>query len=368
MISDAIRFYAHQTLDFPGVRIAQTNATKDIFSIDPAWQLTVRGMTFIGGATQLSMTNANTDQGMIRVEGCVFMNAGAAAIKTAGAYSTQLSIRGCKFTGCEEALDTVCDMTILAESWIYSKSGMRDKAVIVNRSGRLRCENLMAIPEPIKSRDGNERWIDNLKGSVSCVNVRFGGEGGGIPAVVNWNPHGALLFEDCGLYCGATGRIKGALFLEEVPNGITVRDCYGLTADCLLYVSEKLDLDTYFDKFTDPFVERTRLVLEPPFNYGTGLPGQLLPYVVGEDAYLHVRGLAPPEGFSAPKKGIWKRGQFVRNPNNDKRGAMTPDGKWLGYAAPSQAATNEPYGWLCTESGKPGKWETIHWPLDLSTR
>lgn len=368
VISDTITFYAHQELNFPDVRIAQSNPAKDIFRIDPAWQLTVRGITFIGGAIQLNLTNENTDQGMLRIEGCTFMNSAGVAIRTSGAHSTQLSIRGCKFTGCEQALDTVCDMTLLAESWIYTKVGMKDKAVIVNRSGRLRCENIMGVPEPIKTRDGNERWIDNLKGSISCVNFRFSGEGGGIPAVVNWNPNGPLFFEDCGFYCAASGRIKGAIFLEEVPTAVTIRDCYGLTSDVLFGVSERLNLDTYFDAFTNPFVERTRLILDPPFNYGSGLPEQLLPYVVGEDAYSHLGRLAPPEGFSAPKKGLWKRGQFVRNPNTNKRGSMTPEGKWLGYAAPSQDAMKEPYGWLCTESGKPGKWATVQCPVVQDAR
>jgi hypothetical protein len=72
------------------------------------------------------------------------------------------------------------------------------------------------------------------------------------------------------------------------------------------------------------------------------LPEPMRPYQANE-----VAAEAPP------KAGIWPRGAFICNRN--------PDGHWTpqGYVRVTTRAEDEPYGWYCVESGKPGTWKPV---------
>ncbi len=356
-ISDTLTMYGINIYT-EGASISQTDPAKDIFYIEFAWGATLKNVTFYGGAVQLNMGNNNVDQGLVRIEDCTFMQSNDTAIKMArDSRSTHLIIRGCKFSDCEQALDTICDMTTLADCWITTRASMTDKAVILNRGANLRCENICGVPHPDAERALNQRWIDNYGWGITCVNFRFGGEGGGFPAVVNWNREAAITLDGCGLYCVQNGRRRGAIFFEEVPASLTVRGCGGGTGNPLIGVSEKIDLDTYFDDKARSYYQPVQIRLDPPFGQGTNLPQQLMPYLLGDMIYEH-GPLAPPEGFQAPTKGWWRRGQFVRNPNEDQR--WSEAGKT--YASPRKPGREEPYGWYCVESGKPGQWIAVYCP------
>jgi hypothetical protein len=55
-----------------------------------------------------------------------------------------------------------------------------------------------------------------------------------------------------------------------------------------------------------------------------------------------------------PKSGHWHRGAFVWNRN--------PEGRWTpgGFVKASTPGDQEPLGWSCVESGKPGTWRAVY--------
>jgi len=106
--------------------------------------------------------------------------------------------------------------------------------------------------------------------------------------------------------------VQFSIYLEEVPNLLVVQNSTGFISGGsrgwpVVKVSPKIDLDTYFD---DVRAGGIRILIDDTLttgihddlNYFTEPPEQLKPYQVNEIV-----------SDAAPKKGIWRRGQFVRN-------------------------------------------------------
>ena len=147
----------------------------------------------------------------------------------------------------------------------------------------------------------------------------------------------SVTLESCYLYNSQ----DAAVVLKEIPNLLTIRNCTGLPwPSWAVRVDKKIDLDTYFDREG----QKCGVSINMVGNVGAfgGLPQQLWPYNVNEIV-----------ARTPPAKGNWTRGQFVRNANQE--------GHWTaaGYVKAAKPAVDEPQGWLCTESGKPGSWQAI---------
>ena len=348
-LSEALTPSVHMTGEGNAV-LYEPDATKDILAGTFVWRWRISGFTFLGGRDQISIGNTDTDSGRIVIDKCVFQNSAGVAVKMGDhSFSTQLTISDCVFYNCDQVLVSHCDMAKMGDTWISTAATMKNKAVIENRSGWMILENICGVPAVVP--DNDQRWVDNYVG-LTCRNVRFGGEGGGFTAVVNKVRYSYkypvvpayLTFEACHAYCWGNPKRRCLIYCEEVPNQIVVRDCTGFPDLPVLQVSEKLNLDTYFDDaeargeaclryFFGP--EQVELRLKE-------IPEQMRPYLANE-----VVAEAPPQ------KGIWHRGAFVRNRN--------PEGHWTpqGFVKNPTPAEQEPYGWYCVEPGKPGKWQAV---------
>lgn len=346
-ISDTLAIPHLSVMGENGAVLQQTDNTKDILSADPIWRGTISDLSFVGGKNQIYLNNGNTDKTLVIIEKCQFTGAADAAIRTGPqTVSTVLTIRDCAFSGCIQTLVTYCDKTRLSDCWITGSPAMANKAVIDNY-GDLLCENIAGVPGVTAEND--QRWIDNHR-RVTCRNFRFGGEGAGFTAVVNFAPYQynpanlvptAVVLDDCDIYStGNLARDGAAIDCEEIPNQIVVTNCRGLPAGTdpnlchVVRVRQSIDLNTYFDNAENMSRPRAlRFLIDPSitemyWHEQIDLPEQMRPYqanVIEADA--------------CPTSGWWKAGAYVRNRN--------------------AAGAGSPMGWLCVQSGKPGTWKAV---------
>jgi hypothetical protein len=230
-----------------GAVIEQTDPTKAIFETTNAWRMTISGFTFLGGARHIVLQNPNLDTGQIHIEKCRFYGAKEFALHV-DIVSTTLTIRDCVFLECMQVwYHKGCDQAIMSDCWITTAAGMRNKAAIEHRAGRLTIENLCGVP---LVNGADQRWIDNYGGNLTLRGVRFGGEGGGFTPVVNLARYGAvwgptILLEDCFVCANGNAKRNCAVYCEEVPNQLHIRDSM-LAGAVLVQLREDLDLARYF--------------------------------------------------------------------------------------------------------------------------
>jgi hypothetical protein len=230
-----------------GAVIEQADPAKDIFAADSAWRLTISGFTFLGGRTHLVLHNPNLDSGQIHIERCRFYGAARVALDV-DIVSTTLAVKDCIFLECRQVwINRGCDQAVLRDGWITTAREMRNQAAIEHRAGRLTIENLCGVP---LVNGADQRWIDNYGGNLTCRGVRFGGEGGGFTPIVNFARYGSawgptILLDDCFVAANGNARRNCAVFLEELPNQIQIRDCM-LAGATLVALRDDLDLRHYF--------------------------------------------------------------------------------------------------------------------------
>ena len=110
-----------------------------------------------------------------------------------GSFSSQVIIRDCEFHKCMQALVVWSDWASFSDSWITAHENMTDMAVIANHD-KIMISNILGVPQNRKKTNATrQRWIDNYShrvdgGTVHVRDVRFGGESGGITALVNFAP------------------------------------------------------------------------------------------------------------------------------------------------------------------------------------
>ena len=328
---------------------------KDILSGTWVWRWQISGFTFVGGRHHLHVGNHNIDTGRILIEKCAFYNSSGVAVNVRkGSNSTQISVRDCVFVHCDQAMVNWCDKASVSHTWVSSSPRMKDKAVFENH-GILLLENLCGVPGV--KRENDQRWVDNYAG-VTCRDVRFGGEGAGFTPVVNFAPYdytypvipSFVVLDSCDVYGLGNPRRKAAVFCEQIPNQIVVRNCRGFPDLPVVRTSDKLDLDTCLDnaekrrgclKF---LVDAENLEIS---DANRDLPEPMRPYQAGRIA-----------ADAVPTSGHWRRGQLVWNRNLE--GHWTPK----GYVKSDKPAEAEPIGWYCVESGKPGKWRGVRVAFD----
>ncbi len=276
-----------------------TDASKDIVVGAASWRARITGFTFIGGRDQIVLGNANTDSGKLDVERCAFYSAAGAAIRIiSGTWSSQLTVRDCVFLKCRQALITHCDVAKVVDCWITTSPVMASQAVIENHGMFLSLDNIAGVPLVTAAND--QRWVDNYQGEprndghafasgVTIRNCRFGPEQLGITPVVNWCPMviadpmspSYILAEHSCLFGQGNPARRAAVFCEEVPNQISIRDCNGFSNMDLVGFRGSMDLSTYFlpaQQTTRPCLRyhlgrenvevypQARLILPPPMN------------------------------------------------------------------------------------------------------
>jgi outer membrane murein-binding lipoprotein Lpp len=333
--------------------LQQPDPTKDIIGTEWVWRWKISGFTFLGGKNSLHIGNPNLDSGRIIIDNCNFYNAADAAVRLReGSNSTQVTMTNCVVLNCNQAFVNWCDMARVADTWVSTSPNMKDLAVFENH-GCLLLEHVLGVPQVTPGND--QRWIDNY-GGVTCRNVRFGGEGAGFTPVVNWAAYdytypvipSYVVIDACNIYGLGNPNRKAIVYCEEVPNQIIITNNNGMPDLPMLGLSEKLDLNTYFDNAKQRGDMCLRFLIGPEqVEVGNrDLPEQMRPYQANE-----ILGDGPPT------TGNWRRGAFIRNKNLE--------GRWTaqGYVKTTTPALQEPYGWYCTESGKPGTWQAVRFVI-----
>jgi hypothetical protein len=354
VLSDAIEIKANVQGEGTAI-LVQKNKDKDILSTTWAWRWQCSGLTLVGGRHQLDIGNNNIDSGRIVIERCAFYNSSGVAVNVRkGSNSTQISVRDCVFLSCNQAMVNYCDKASVADTWVSTSPQMKNKAAFENY-GILLLENLCGVP--IVTADHDQRWIDNHAG-VTCRDVRFGGEGAGFTPVVNFAPYvftypvvpSFVILDSCDIYALGNPRRKAAVFCEQVPNQIVVRNCRGFPDLPVVRTSDKLDLNACLDdaqkrrgclKFLidDENVEIS--------DANRALPEQMRPYQTNRIV-----------ADAVPATGHWQRGQMVFNRNAE--GRWTPQ----GFVKTDVPGDRTPLGWYCIESGKPGVWREVRATLE----
>ena len=382
-ISDTIDISSANKIYSDGAIIAMKNPDKDILYTGNKWRINISGISLRGGKDQIVIGNNNTDQSFFIISECDFRDCSGYAIRILeNTNSAHLVVEKSTFVDCRSCLYNVCDKADFKNCWVSTNKQNTDTAAFMNKGG-LKIESLLGVPRVAKRYD-RQRWIDNY-GSVSCVDCRFGGEGGGFSIVYNFaaarfeypvTPNFVSL-ERCEVYCAQ----KAAIVFFELPNKISISNCRGFT-DCWMFDFQTLGrseldgygkvegyqpgrIDDYLSgkKVKDYQLAQGRLAYKLPLSIsvdryeGRGtFPVALMPYTPPPIIYS---GTSELGGFNHPDEGRWLRGSIVYNPNLPIR--RTADGK--DYKSPSNDALKEPFAWLCTESGVPGNWTALDYPV-----
>ncbi len=300
LISDAIDVNYVRLRGENYAAIEQTDPEKDIFVANDAWRQIIEGLSFLGGAIQLNLGNANIDTGHVTIRDCHFKNSSGVAVQMRKeSRSTFFKVENCIFINCEQAIINHCDVAVVRDCWISTSPKMKNKAVMENY-GMLHVENLLGVPRVRRGMEGfadewtdlagtkrmasNQRWVDNY-GDVQIRSSRLGGEDGGFAAVWNFASFrhkypvvpNSVLIEGTYLYHAQTA----AVVLKEIPNVLTIVNCNGMTDSWIVRVDPALDLDTYFER--DGRQQRVNIhIANNHGGFGTGLPPQLLPHQMTE--------------------------------------------------------------------------------------
>lgn len=259
-----------------------------------AWRTWVNGVAFQGGGDQLSIGNANTDQGSLRVSDCWFNEASGVAVQfRERSNSSFVIVENCMFNNCMQALVTWVDQAVFRQSWISTSVKMKDKAVIESHSW-LTCEDIYGVPRP---NGHDQRWIDNYH-ILNVKRFRFGGEGSGFTPVVNFARRAdrlggnSVFVEDSWVSALGNQKRACAVFLEEVPNQVVIRN--NALAGCPPVAwRADLPLDTYFDG-----VQAGMIRFDIDGNYGefaSNLPKELLAAAENRSTQIKVDQLSSEE-------------------------------------------------------------------------
>ena len=102
-------------------------------------------------------------------------------------------MRDCVFHENYQALVVWSDWGSFSDSWISTSATMRNKSVVENHD-KLFVQNILGVPtNPGETNATLMSWFSNYAhrvdgGTLHIRNMRFGGEGGGLTAVVNYAP------------------------------------------------------------------------------------------------------------------------------------------------------------------------------------
>lgn len=200
---------------------------------------------FIGGLSQVHLNNANINFGLWMFRNCTFVGSNSYAVKllntstSYGVTSTQAIFDNCRWTRCRRSLFTQCDHTFVTGGWMQPVADWFDgDSAAIKSVGLFTMTDIMLIPAGTFSFKC--RWHDAY-GGVRYTKVRFGGEGGGLPAVYWFGPpprfvqgtdesiEVGVIFDGCTNYFGALSRedAGGVVLQGHLPRVVRFTNCTG---------------------------------------------------------------------------------------------------------------------------------------------
>ncbi|MBR2438941.1 MAG: hypothetical protein IKB25_02000 [Lentisphaeria bacterium] len=224
------------------------NPEKVIMKAEP-WRIRISGLRFDGGKDSLLLGNKNIDQSFFVIKDCFFNDASGCAIRFTPTASAFVKVDECAFRDCIQAFIARSDLVYFSNSWISTSRKNTKSLAVIENHGVLVCENILGVPRVAGGSD--LRWIDNY-GNLTCRNFRFGGEGGGFTPVVNYAKYEPRLsgpfvvLENCFATAVGNPNRKAAVYCEEYPSMITIRDCV-LAGIPPVKLSSKVQKKDYFN-------------------------------------------------------------------------------------------------------------------------
>ena len=227
-----------------------------------AYRSFVEKLVFVGGGIQLKFSNKNLDKTMITIRDCQFLYASEMAVllepsKGANHLSSQTLIEGCLFSKNYRCVQNYGDLMEIRNIWVdLAQPYMADGAAFINKYGTMRiafsCLTPSANPDKGPWYYHNARWVDNYA-RFEADDVRFGGEGGGIPVVYNYSKAAArhpysdgssrVIIRNSLIACGQLKRENGSVVrLFELPTQLIIRDCYGIGGIPLILCDPSLNV------------------------------------------------------------------------------------------------------------------------------
>lgn len=237
-----------RTVGLGNALLVQSDPTKDIFDFAGGYMVRLDNMTLVGGKRQVRFGNANTDASSLTLNNCELLhNVGGPAIQFytqsgAANLSCLFTMRGGRILSVYQAFEGVSGVDSFFEDvWVYVQNSgagnppdMGDVAVFVNKNVMV-FRRMYGVPPP----DGpttSGRWVDNYGIFIAEAGTRFGGEGGGLPIVYQYDSlptaypwiatNSAVILRDSFLACGPTTDAKRGLirFVTGVPQTIAIKN------------------------------------------------------------------------------------------------------------------------------------------------
>lgn len=221
--------------------------------IVPGYQVTLSGLTFVGGATGIGIATNNADTCTIHIQECEFLDQASSAIESdTNSASTILVVERCRFYNANSGATLVkaqcLDKLVVSDVWATC-AGVGVQVGSAVKMCNASIYNWMGVPQ-----GGTTVWIKNY-GAVSVKGGRFGGESAAI-IVQNYGAVDATLsnikhvcIEDSEVYCGGSYAVE----FYQVPNNFVWRNNRGLVNSHGFYfdsgVSSLTSLSTLIGKW-----------------------------------------------------------------------------------------------------------------------
>ena len=188
------------------------------------------------------------------IDNCAFNETADFAVKCQAGYGdagepnqAKLRISDCTFEYCR-MLWSNFKYVLVENAWVTTDPDMKNTGAIVNKGG-FHFKTLQGVPQTTmkwKTPGGKDstdtkstdmRWVNNYY-HVQFDRCRFGGEDGGLPAVVNLTSRGTVLFNNTYLNMaqkkpGNTAR-NTFIDCEKIPEFIAVRGAWGYETTMLM--------------------------------------------------------------------------------------------------------------------------------------
>lgn len=222
----------------------------------------VDSLIFLGGGRQLQFSNPNVDKTLIFITNCQFLYAKDIAVclqptKKVTHLSSQTVIEKCLFSKNYRCAQNYGDLFVLRDTWVdLAQPYMADGAAFLNPYGKMRFEFCCLTPSANPNKGPlyyhNARWVDNYT-AFEAEGTRFGGEGGGIPAVYSYgglpkrHPYttaGRVSITNCLLACGQLARENaGVIRLFDLPGSIVIENNYASSGHPFIVCDPSMDLN-----------------------------------------------------------------------------------------------------------------------------
>ena len=222
----------------------------------------VESLIFIGGGVQLQFSNRNVDKTLIFIRDCQFLYAQEIAVKLkpgkgVSHLSSQAVVEKCLFSKNYRCAQNYGDLFVVRDTWVdLAQPYMADGAAFINPYGTMKFEFCCLTPSANPDKGPlyyhNVRWVDNYA-RFEAEGTRFGGEGGGIPAVYNfsgpplchpYSSYGRISITNCLLACGQLKRENaGVIRLFDIPGSLVLENNYSSSGHPFIVCDPSLDVE-----------------------------------------------------------------------------------------------------------------------------